>query len=139
MGPTLNNLENLVQRPYGCGEQNMLGFVPNIQVMRYLNSTGQLTPDIASRAKSNMRMGYQRQLNYRRDDGSYSAFGNSDPEGSTWLTSFVLWSFAQAGDFIEIDEKDLALSVDWLMKQQDPVTGCFNSVGQVHHKAMKVC
>ncbi|XP_072038714.1 uncharacterized protein [Amphiura filiformis] len=137
MGPTLNNLENLVQRPYGCGEQNMLGFVPNIQVMRYLNSTDQLTPDIATRAKNNMQMGYQRELNYRRKDGSYSAFGNSDPEGSTWLTAFVMWSFAQAGDFIEIDRNDLNVSLAWLKQQQNPLTGCFKSVGQVHHKAMK--
>ena len=138
MGPTLNNIENLVQRPYGCGEQNMLGFVPNIQVMRYLTSTDQLTEDIKTRTKNNMQLGYQRELNYRRDDGSYSAFGNSDPEGSTWLTAFVMWSFAQASDYIEIDQNDLAVSLDWLKKQQNNDTGCFNSVGQVHHKAMKV-
>lgn len=47
--------------------------------------------------------GYQRELNYRHDDGSYSAFGKSDKEGSTWLTAFVTKSFAQARRFIYID------------------------------------
>ena len=28
--------------------------------------------------------GYQRELTYKRKDGSYSAFGNSDKEGSLW-------------------------------------------------------
>jgi len=28
--------------------------------------------------------GYQRELTYLRDDGSFSAFGNSDSAGSTW-------------------------------------------------------
>lgn len=28
--------------------------------------------------------GYQRQLSYQRDDGSFSAFGDSDTSGSTW-------------------------------------------------------
>ena len=37
MGPVLSNIDNLVRMPYGCGEQNMLNFVPNIVVMNYLN------------------------------------------------------------------------------------------------------
>ena len=28
--------------------------------------------------------GYQRELTYRHDDGSYSAFGKSDASGNTW-------------------------------------------------------
>ena len=40
-------------------------------------------------------MGYQRELNYRHSDGSFSAFGESDGDGSTWLTAFVLKVFAQ--------------------------------------------
>ena len=32
-----------------------------------------------------MLPGYQRELTYQRDDGSFSAFGNRDPAGSMWL------------------------------------------------------
>lgn len=46
--------------------------------------------------------GYQRELRYRHDDGSFSAFGNSDASGSTWLTAFVLKSFAQARQYIQV-------------------------------------
>lgn len=28
--------------------------------------------------------GYQRELNYKHNDGSYSAFGKSDESGNTW-------------------------------------------------------
>lgn len=28
--------------------------------------------------------GYQRQLLYKHDDGSYSAFGKADTQGNTW-------------------------------------------------------
>ena len=31
-----------------------------------------------------MLLGYQRELTYQRGDGSFSAFGNSDPAGSIW-------------------------------------------------------
>ena len=51
--------------------------------------------------------GYQRQQLYRRSNGSYSAFGNADDEGSTWLTAFVLKSFAQAKDYIYVSETDV--------------------------------
>jgi len=29
-------------------------------------------------------LGYQRELTYQRDDGSFSAFGNRDSAGSMW-------------------------------------------------------
>lgn len=32
--------------PYGCGEQNMALFTPNIYALDYLNKTGQLTDEI---------------------------------------------------------------------------------------------
>ena len=33
-------------------------------------------------------IGYQRELSYKHSDGSYSAFGESDPEGSMWYAFF---------------------------------------------------
>lgn len=32
--------------------------------------------------------GYQRELTYKHDDGSYSAFGSNDPSGNTWWVWF---------------------------------------------------
>lgn len=31
-----------------------------------------------------MLLGYQREMTYSHDDGSYSAFGKSDKSGTTW-------------------------------------------------------
>lgn len=36
LGPSTMNLASLIQMPFGCGEQNMLNFVPNIVVLDYL-------------------------------------------------------------------------------------------------------
>ncbi len=41
LGTALRNMENLLHMPYGCGEQNMVLFIPNIYVLDYLNKTGQ--------------------------------------------------------------------------------------------------
>ncbi|XP_071965848.1 uncharacterized protein [Antedon mediterranea] len=136
MGKTLNNLDNLLQMPTGCGEQNMLGFVPNIYVLQYLTKTDQVDPNVEQKALAYMKIGYQRELNYRRNDNSYSAFGNSDAQGSTWLTAFVVKSFAQASKYIFIDENDLHVSIDWL-KSMQMESGCFRSVGKVLHSSMQ--
>lgn len=48
----MQNLQNLLRMPYGCGEQNMVLFTPNIYVLNYLNETGQLTEKIKSKAIS---------------------------------------------------------------------------------------
>lgn len=46
----MQNTQNLLQMPYGCGEQNMVLFAPNIYVLNYLNETQQLTSEIKSKA-----------------------------------------------------------------------------------------
>ncbi|KAK3590918.1 hypothetical protein CHS0354_032637 [Potamilus streckersoni] len=57
MGPTLKNLDSLLQLPTGCGEQTMASFAPNIFVTNYLNATGQLTNDIRERALTYIQRG----------------------------------------------------------------------------------
>ncbi|XP_012879023.1 PREDICTED: alpha-1-macroglobulin-like [Dipodomys ordii] len=69
---------NLLQLPHGCGEQNMILFVPNIHVLNYRNVTQQLTEEIKSKATSYLVSGYQTQLNYKHRDGSDSTFGDQD-------------------------------------------------------------
>lgn len=53
----MQNLQNLLQMPYGCGEQNMVLFVPNIYVLNYLSETQQLTEKIKSKAISHLISG----------------------------------------------------------------------------------
>ncbi|XP_016122154.1 alpha-2-macroglobulin-P-like, partial [Sinocyclocheilus grahami] len=50
MSSALRNIGDLLAMPYGCGEQNMLLFAPNIYILQYLESSGQLTPEIKNRA-----------------------------------------------------------------------------------------
>lgn len=60
----MQNLQNLVRMPYGCGEQNMVLFVPNIYVLNYLNETQQLTETIQSKAISHLVSGEPFYLNF---------------------------------------------------------------------------
>jgi len=51
MGPTISGITALIRLSTGCGEQNMIRFVPNIFVIIYLNSMNALTPDVLIKAK----------------------------------------------------------------------------------------
>ncbi|KAK4808369.1 hypothetical protein QYF61_002606 [Mycteria americana] len=185
MGNALQNLDRLLAMPYGCGEQNMVRFAPNIYIQQYLEKSGQLHPDIRARAQGFLQSGeyprspplpvppclaaegrhsphilpphflpvpqggsalqaasgvpqgwYQRELLYKHDDGSYSAFGKSDPTGNTWLTAFVLKSFGQARAYVAIEERHITDALRWLQEKQRE-TGCFRSVGKLFNNALQ--
>ncbi|NXM57886.1 A2ML1 protein, partial [Illadopsis cleaveri] len=136
LGNALQNVDSLLAMPYGCGEQNMVRFAPNIYIQQYLEKTGQLLPDIRAKAQGFLQSGYQRELRYKHDDGSYSAFGNSDSEGNTWLTAFVLKSFGQARAYVAIEERHITDALRWLQQHQSK-SGCFRSVGKLFNNALQ--
>ncbi|GAB1609825.1 pregnancy zone protein-like [Argonauta hians] len=136
MGPTLSGLDHLVKMPYGCGEQNMVGFVPNIHVIRYLSYVNKKSSPLIPQAVKHMKIGYQRELQFQHKDGTFSAFGESDKHGSTWLTAFVLKSFAQAKDFIFIDESIFSKIIKWFRWNQLEI-GCFHEFGKVWSSYLK--
>ncbi|XP_061104061.1 alpha-2-macroglobulin-like [Conger conger] len=136
MGRAMKNLDSLLAMPYGCGEQNMLLFAPNIYILRYLETTEQLTSKIKNKAITFLESGYQRELNYKHNDGSYSAFGESDSSGNTWLTAFVMKSFGGATRYIFIDPEYITSAKLWLSQQQQE-DGCIMSVGKLFHNGMK--
>ncbi|NXQ14017.1 A2ML1 protein, partial [Peucedramus taeniatus] len=136
LGNALQNLDRLLAMPYGCGEQNMVRFTPNIYIQQYLEKTGQLLPDIRAKAQGFLQSGYQRELLYKHDDGSYSAFGKSDSEGNTWLTAFVLKSFGQARAYVAIEERHITDALRWLQQHQKK-SGCFHSVGKLFNNALQ--
>lgn len=132
---TINGVDDLLGMPYGCGEQNMMLFSTDVEVLRYLEASGQDNPQVRAKAEMYIVTGYQRQLTYRHSDGSFSAFGESDPEGSLWLTAFVLSQFSGARDLTTIDEGILADSASWIESHQQ-ADGSWKPVGFVVHEDM---
>lgn len=105
LGKALNNLEKLIRLPSGCGEQTLLSLVPDIAIWFYLVASKQLNPTLEAKLSQFAKEGYQNQLKYQRKDGGFSAFGNSDPASSTWLSAYSALAFYWSKDFIEIDPK----------------------------------
>jgi len=135
LAQTIEGLEGLLIMPFGCGEQNMMGLAPDVFIARYLEETGQMKPEVMAKAELLMTTGYQRQLTFRRSDGSFGAFGQSDREGSLFLTAFVLKTFSQAQGLIYVDPQLLGSAQAWILQHQNR-DGSFDAVGFVHHQEM---
>jgi len=138
MGPALTNIDSLLRMPYGCAEQTMVSFAPNIFVMKYLEAVNKDKPDLRTKAIQFMKSGYQRELTYAHADQSYSSFGKSKPNvpGSMWLTAFVVKCFGLAQPYIFIDKSIQSKSISFFTKNQDSA-GCFPQIGTVHNKYMQ--
>ncbi|CAG7731371.1 unnamed protein product, partial [Allacma fusca] len=136
LGPTIKNMDKLLQLPTGCGEQNMMSFVADIVILNYLQAAGSLDDEVRTKAIKYLETGYQRQLTYRRYDGSFSAFGEHDSVGSTWLTAFVVRSFIQAKPYITVDDDVIKNALEFLAKQQSPAGGFFEP-GRVFQKSLQ--
>ncbi|XP_042359642.1 CD109 antigen [Plectropomus leopardus] len=136
IGPSIQGLGSLIRMPYGCGEQNMINFAPNIYVLQYLIVVGEADQATTDKATENMREGFEREMSYQRENGSFSAFGDRDSSGSTWLTAFVLRCFLQARQFINIDDHVLQRAAAWLGAQQE-ADGKLMEPGRVIHTELQ--
>ncbi|XP_041359485.1 CD109 antigen-like isoform X2 [Gigantopelta aegis] len=130
LGHSIDGLDSLLSIPVGCGEQNMLKFAPDVFIADYLTTTKQMTPELSNRITTYLELGYQRQLFYQRSDGSFSAFGNRDESGSTWLTAFVLKGFQQAKRYTLIGNATIDRALHWLIGTQN-TDGFFNEQGTI--------
>uniref|UniRef100_A0A8D2NFZ2 Alpha-2-macroglobulin-like protein 1 n=1 Tax=Zonotrichia albicollis TaxID=44394 RepID=A0A8D2NFZ2_ZONAL len=74
MGTALDNIDELLQMSSGCGEQNMVHFAPNVFITRYLEETGQLTPEIKQKAIGYLESGLVGQVGSWRTGQAHSIF-----------------------------------------------------------------
>ncbi|XP_055594333.1 thioester-containing protein 1 allele R1-like [Uranotaenia lowii] len=136
IGSALTNLGGLIRLPSGCGEQNMLNLVPSVLALNYMKNTDTLDATVEKQALDYLRKGYQNQLNYRLNDGSFSVFGKSDGRGSVFLTALVAKTFRIASQYITVDKKVIRDAFNWLEKQQQ-TDGKFTEVGKVWHQTIQ--
>jgi CD109 antigen len=130
LGNTVLNLDGLIRVPTGCGEQNLIAFVPNLIVITYLEAIQNLVPTTRHRIISNLQAGYVNQLRYQKGDGSFSLWTNT--QSSCWLTALVLRYFPDAKKYIYIDDNAMNRGLQWLSRQQ-AANGQFNEPGNCHY------
>ena len=89
----LETLKYLTGYPYGCAEQTMSGFLPDVIVARALRRAGDRRAT-APHLDEWVNLGVQKLYRYQHADGGWHWWEDdqSDPE----MTSYVLWGLAQA-------------------------------------------
>ncbi|XP_061400997.1 CD109 antigen-like [Musca vetustissima] len=133
----LDNLDNLVQLPAGCAEQNMMNFAPNVLVLDHLRTMRKSSEkrELDERATRHIEIGYQQELTYRHVNGAYSVFGpKARTEENTWLTAYIIRFFIKAQRYVGIESSIINEGLEFLKSKQLP-TGEFQYTDYLFHPA----
>ncbi|KAM7351081.1 uncharacterized protein ACRADG_004066 [Cochliomyia hominivorax] len=138
MIPALENLNDMIKMPTGCGEQNMVNFAPNVLILDYLKATGQYLKELklVNQAKSFLEIGYQQELSFRHSSGGYSVFGPNFTKDSTWLTAYVARFFIKASKYIPIESHIIDSALEFLANNQK-LDGSFLFTGYLFYNELQ--
>uniref|UniRef100_A0A3B4DP18 Anaphylatoxin-like domain-containing protein n=1 Tax=Pygocentrus nattereri TaxID=42514 RepID=A0A3B4DP18_PYGNA len=132
-----NFMGRLIVQPSGSAEHNMIYMTLPVIATHYLDTTKQWEEvgfDRRSEAVKHIQTGYEQELTYRKDDGSYAAWTNKP--SSTWLTAYVAKVFAMASGLITIEENVLCSAIKWLVLKTQMPDGTFKESAPVIHTEM---
>ncbi|KAL1276209.1 hypothetical protein QQF64_035832, partial [Cirrhinus molitorella] len=132
-----NFMGRLIIQPSGCGEQNMVRMTLPLIATHYLDHTNQwetVGMERRNEAIEHIKTGYQGQLEYGKEDGSYAIWLHMP--SSTWLTAYVAKVFAMANNLIPVDEKVLCNAIKWLVQRKQLSNGSFKEDSPVLQREM---
>ena len=125
-----SGLENLAHFPYGCVEQTMSGFLPDVAVARAQQLGLGNNPAFREKLAQMIEQGLQRLYGYHHTDGGWGWW--KDDASNPSITAYVLYGLRQtelAGYTVDQNVRDRATKFlhDWLVRSKidDPI-------GQVH-------
>jgi uncharacterized protein YfaS (alpha-2-macroglobulin family) len=115
-GSIFGALEFLTSYPYGCTEQTMSSFLPNVVVakaMKDLNLQSTInTPELAKK----IRAGLDRLYDFQHDDGGWGWW--KEDQSYVFMTAYVVSGLSQAkGAGYEVKEDALTNGVNFLKSQ----------------------
>lgn len=90
----LGSLDYLARYPYGCTEQTVSCFLPDVILYQSLKSLGVSNPALQAKLPDMVRKGLARLYRFQLSDGGWSwgEYGQADP----WMTTYVLYALIQA-------------------------------------------
>ncbi|KAF1385234.1 hypothetical protein PFLUV_G00105620 [Perca fluviatilis] len=133
-----NSMGSLIVQPSGSGESNMAAMTLPVIAATYLDKTNQWeTVGFQKRneALQHIKTGYQNELAYRKNDGSFAVF--QQKESSTWLTAYVAKVFAMADNLVEMQRQHICEAIKFLILYTQQTDGEFREIGNVYTKAIQ--
>ncbi|MBX3011817.1 MAG: hypothetical protein KF832_09945 [Caldilineaceae bacterium] len=114
----IDGLEGMLQQPYGCFEQTSSTTYPNVLVLDYLKTTGQINPRVQLQAEQYIGLGYQRLLSFEVPGmpGGFSLFGEAPAQ--TMLTAYGLMEFTDMSQVSYVDPLLLERTALFLFQRQ---------------------
>ncbi|MEQ8168076.1 MAG: MG2 domain-containing protein [Candidatus Eremiobacterota bacterium] len=122
----VEGLDSMLKMPYGCFEQTTSVTYPNIMVLDYMKTSGQITPDIQMKAEHYINLGYQRLITFEVPSGGFSLYGEAP--ASVWLSAYGLIEMYDMNRVYPVDEKIIERTKKWLISRQE-VDGSWKSDG----------
>lgn len=99
-GSLFSALDYLTSYPWGCTEQTMSSFVPNVivaETLKKLNLTGHIDP---SDLQSKVDVGFDRLADYQHDDGGWGWWKEDDSR--VFMTAYVVSGLGEAANFYQL-------------------------------------
>ncbi len=114
-GSIFGALEYLVTFPYGCTEQTMSSFLPNVMVSQSIKGLGLASPVKEDELNRRIRAGLDRLYDFQHEDGGWGWWKTDD--STAFMTAYVVSGLAQAASAGQgIDNQAMLRGAGWLKK-----------------------
>jgi uncharacterized protein YfaS (alpha-2-macroglobulin family) len=113
----VEGLDSILQMPSGCFEQSSSTTYPNVLVMDYLQTSGDISPEVQFKAEDFINLGYQRLTTFEVDGGGFSLFG--DAPASILLSAYAVQEFTDMSRVHAVDQDLISRTARWVLDQQN--------------------
>lgn len=113
----LSALRFLAAYPYGCTEQTMSAFLPDLVVNRALSGLGLHSPRLQAQIPEMVNAGLQRLYRYQHPDGGWGWWEYDDSDAG--MTAYVIEGLVEAREagFV-VNESVLKRGAEWLLAHE---------------------
>jgi hypothetical protein len=124
MADLVKGLDGLLREPSGCFEQTSTTNYPNALILDYMNTTNQVNPQAAQRAKGLLTAGYARLVSFECPDTPQKArqgfewFGAADQQHEA-LTAYGLLQFKDMARVHEVDPQLIKRTQAYLLSRKN--------------------
>ncbi len=104
-GTLFTALDNLTSYPWGCTEQTMSSFLPDVivaETLKKLNLTSHIDP---TELKAKIDAGYDRLADYQHDDGGWGWWKEDDSR--VFMTAYVVAGLGEAAQFYPLHSQQV--------------------------------
>ncbi|HYX54375.1 MAG TPA: alpha-2-macroglobulin family protein, partial [Candidatus Limnocylindrales bacterium] len=115
-GSIFGALDYLTSYPYGCTEQTMSGFLPDVVVARAMKDLGLESTINTVELNKKIKAGLERLYDFQHDDGGWGWW--KEDTSMVFMTAYVVSGLAQARDAgYDVDNDRLKKAESWLKAQ----------------------